>query len=91
VNLHDIDELGEDQEYQLFFTNDLSGSVASGDVEVAVGLDQRTNDSFYMPIREEFQIFEDDNLHRQRRAGFYGWGEWGFGVLDPRRILLLSL
>jgi hypothetical protein len=91
VNLHDLDELGEDQEYQLFFTSDLSGSLASGDVELVVGLDQRTTDSFVMPVREGVQIYEDDNLHRQRRAGFYGWAEHGFGVLDNRRVLLGSL
>jgi hypothetical protein len=91
VNLHDIDELGESQEYQLFFTNDLSGSMASGDVEIVVGLDQRSTDSFVMPIREEIQVWEDDTLHRQRRAGVYGWGEMGFGVLDNRRIILGSL
>jgi hypothetical protein len=91
VNLHDIDELGEDQEYQLFFTNDLSGSVASGDVEIVVGLDQRTSDSFVMPVREDVKVWEDDNLHRQRRAGVYGWGEFGFGILDNRRIILGSL
>jgi hypothetical protein len=91
VNLHDLDELGEDQEYQLFFTSDLSGSLASGDVELVVGLDQRTSDSFVMPVREGVQIYEDDNLHRQRRAGFYGWAEHGFGVLDNRRVLLGSL
>lgn len=91
VNLHDLDELGEDQEYQLFFTSDLSGSLASGDVELVVGLDQRTQDSFVMPVREGVQIYEDDNLHRERRAGFYGWAEHGFGVLDNRRVLLGSL
>jgi len=91
VNLHDIDELGEDQEYQLFFENDLGGSMASNDVEIVVGLDQRTSDSFVMPVREAIQVWEDDTLHRQRRAGVYGWGEHGFGILDNRRIILGSL
>ena len=91
VNLHDVDELGEDQEYQLFFANDLSGSMASADVEIVVGLDQRTSDSFVMPVREAINVWEDETLHRQRRAGVYGWGEHGFGVLDNRRIILASL
>jgi hypothetical protein len=91
VNLHDIDELGEDQEYQLFFENELGGSVASGDVELVLGLDQGKSDSFVMPVREDVQIFEDENLHRQRRAGFYGWTERGFGVLDNRRVIVGSL
>ena len=91
VNLHDIDELGEGQEYELFFENQLSGSLAASDVELVVGLDLRKNDSFIMPIRQEGQIFEDDTLHRQKRAGFYGWAEQGFAVLDNRRVILGSL
>lgn len=91
VNLHDIDELGEGQEYELFYENVLNGSLPTGDVELVVGLDLRKRDSFIMPIREQVQIFEDDTLHRQKRAGFYGWAEQGFAVLDNRRVLLGSL
>lgn len=91
VNLHDLDELGEGQEYQLYFENDLSGSLAASDAELVVGLDLRKRDSFIMPVREQVQIFEDDTLHRQKRAGFYGWAEQGFAVLDNRRVLLGSL
>lgn len=91
VNLHVLDELGEGQEYQLFYDNELSGSLPGGDVELVVGLDQRRNDSFVMPVREQVQIFEDDNLHRQKRAGLYGCAEQGFAVLDNRRVVLGSL
>ena len=90
VNLHDMDELGEGQEYQNFFLNDLGGSLAASDVELVVGLDQSSNDSFVMPVREELRVFEDPALHRQQRAGFYGWAELGFGVLDNRRVILGS-
>ena len=90
VNLHDLDELGDGQEYQLFYENVLSGSMGS-DNEIVVGLDLRKRDSFIMPVRQEVQIFEDDTLHRQKRAGFYGWAEQGFAVLDNRRVLLGSL
>jgi hypothetical protein len=88
VNLHDMDELGADQEYQLFYKNQLSGTFTGSDVELVVGLDQSSNDSFIMPVKQDVQIFEDDALHRQQRAGFYGWAEIGFAVLDNRRILL---
>lgn len=91
VNLHDLDELGEGQEYQLFYSNVLGASLPSDDVELVVGLDLRKRDSFIMPIREEVQIYEDDTLHRQKRAGYYGWAEQGFAVLDNRRVLLGSL
>jgi len=97
VNLHDLDELGEGQEYQSFFTSDLSGNVAqsggghsANDVELVVGLDQSSNDSFVMPVKEQLQVYEDPTLHRQQRAGYYGWSELGFGVLDNRRIILGS-
>ena len=90
VNLHDMDELGESQEYQNFYTNQLAASLKGSDPELIVGLDLSANDSFIMPIKQDVQIFEDDALHRQQRAGFYGWAELGFAVLDNRRILLGS-
>ena len=91
VNLHDIDELGVGQEYQNFYKSELSGSLQASDVELVVGLDLSSNDSFVRPVRENVQVFEDDNLHRQRRAGFYGFAEHGFAVLDNRRVILGSL
>ena len=90
VNLNDMDELGEDQEYQRFFSNQLGGAVQTSDKELVVGLDLSANDSFIMPIKQDIQIFEDDALHRHQRAGFYGWAEIGFAVLDNRRTLLGS-
>lgn len=91
VNLHDIDELGEGQEYNDYFVTTLGGSIDAGDVEIVVGLDLSKNDSFVMPIREEITIFPDDVLHRQQRAGLYAWSEQGCAVLDNRRVLLGSL
>ena len=88
VNLHTLDELGEGQEYQNFYTVDLSGTMPAGKNEILVGLDLRNNDSFVMPVRAPVQVFEDEALHRQRRAGMYGWAEHGFAALDPRRVLL---
>ena len=91
VNLHDLDELGVGQQYQLFYSSTLGAALPSGDTEIVVGLDLRKRDSFIMPIRQEVQIFEDETLHRQKRAGFYGWAELGFAVLDNRRVLVGSL
>ena len=90
VNLHELDELGEGQEYQTFFTGSLSGAVQASDLELVVGLDQSSNDSFVMPVRQTLEVYEDPTLHRQQRAGFYGWAEIGFGVLDNRRVILGS-
>jgi len=90
INLHDLDELGEGQEYQTFFTSDLGGATQASDTEIVVGLDQANSDSFVMPVKQELQVFEDPTLHRQQRAGYYGFAELGFGVLDNRRIILGS-
>jgi hypothetical protein len=91
VNLTDLDELGEGQEYQNFYDNELSGSLPSGDVELVVGLDLANRDSFVMPVVQEVEIFEDEALHRQRKAGFYGEAELGIGVLSGTRVLLGAL
>jgi hypothetical protein len=90
VRLHDLDELGEGQNYQSFFTTDLGGAVQASDLELVVGLDQSMTDSFVMPVKEQLQVFEDPTLHRQQRAGYYGFAELGFGVLDNRRVILGS-
>jgi hypothetical protein len=91
VNLNDLDELGEGQQYQLFYVKVLNGTLPPDKAELVVGLDLRKRDSFIMPIREQVQIFEDETLHRQKRAGFYGWAEQGFAVLDNRRVILGAL
>ena len=88
VNLHTLDELGVSQEYQNFYTGDLSGSFPGSKTELVVGLDLRNRDSFVMPVRAPVEVFEDDTLHRQRRAGLYGWAEHGFAALDTIRVVL---
>lgn len=90
VNLHDIYELGEGQEYQNFFTNQLGGALAAGDLELGIGLDLEHSDSFVMPVRQDIEIFEDGLMHRQRRTGLYGWGEFGWLAADNRRVILFS-
>ena len=87
VNLHDLFELGDNQEYQNYFTSDLGGSIATGDVEVVICLEQASSDSFVMPVKKDVEVYEDEALHRHQRQGYYGWAEIGFGVLDNRRVL----
>lgn len=89
VNMHDIDELGAGQEYQNFFTGQLTGNLASGDVELVVGID-KTRRNFYMPVKEQMQMFPDPSLHREQREGVYGWMELGFFLPDNRDIILGS-
>jgi hypothetical protein len=91
VRLHALDELGEGQEYQTYYTATLGGTLASTDVELLIGLDLSKNDSFVMPVVETVQVFDDDSLHRRRRHGIYGWASHGFAILDNRRVILASL
>lgn len=90
--LHFMTEFGVGQEYQNYLATTLGRSVAGADptdVQFCVGLDKSTNDSFVQPIRQELQTFEaGPEMHRQQRAGVYGWMEHGFAVLDNRRLLL---
>lgn len=87
VNLVDIFELGDGQEYQNYFVSDLGGSLQGSDVELVVGLDRSANDSFVMPVKSTVEVWEDEALHRHQRQGYYGWAELGFAVLDNRRVL----
>jgi hypothetical protein len=90
VRLHELLELGEGpQAFQSYFTQ-LGGALAATDLELVIGLDLSNPNVFVNPVRQEIEVFEDETLHRQRRAGFYGWGEHGFGVLDNRRVILGS-
>lgn len=96
VNIVPLDELGEGQEYQTYYqqtiaTGAANNGMAAGDLEIAIGLDLSSNDSFVMPVREELQVFEDETLHRERRQGYYAWMSAGFAVLNNQRVLLGSL
>jgi hypothetical protein len=90
--LHFMTEMGVGQEYQLYLATVLGRSVTAVDAldeEFCIGLDLSTNDSFVSPIRQELQTFEaGPEMHRQQRAGVYGWMEHGFAVLDNRRGIL---
>lgn len=91
VVLHDLIELGVGQEFQLYYTGSLAGTMPVDKVEIVVGMDLFNRDSFVSPLRVadgELEIYEDITLHRQQRAGLYGWKGSGFAVLDNRRLLL---
>lgn len=90
VNMHDLFEFGDEQEYQQYFVTDLGGSLGASDTELIIGLDLNSNDSFIMPIKKPVEVFEDETLHRHQRQGYYGWSEVGFGVLDSRRVIAAS-
>jgi hypothetical protein len=88
VNFHDLDELGVGQEYQLYYTSTLTGSLAGSDEELVIGLDLTQPDkSFIHPVSQKIEITEDENLHRHGLVGFYGSMEGGWACLDVRYIL----
>lgn len=88
VNLHPLREFGANQEYQNFYVNKLAGNLATSDVELVIGVDMKNQDSFVMPIRSEPTVFPDSvNLHRRGEDGYYTRAEFGFAVLDNRRVL----
>lgn len=92
VNLHDIDELGESQEYQNYFTNDLGGSLPAGDLELMIGLDLSpgNNDSFMNPYRADITVKPNPMLEYEDRFGFVSSENYGYCALDERRVILLS-
>ena len=87
VDLHEMTEMGVGQLIQNYYLQ-LGGTIPAGRQEIVLGLDLSNPDVFVMPIRQPIEIFEDETLHRQRRAGFYGWGEHGFSILDNRRVII---
>lgn len=89
VNIHPMVEFGEDQPYQDYFVNKLSGDLGT-DVELVVGIDMTNRRDFVNPIREDVQIFSDPNFHRRQAISYYGWMESGYAVLDNRSIILGS-
>jgi hypothetical protein len=66
---------------------DENGSLVTAGETQIYGFDQ-SDVSLLMMIRQEYQAFDDPNLHRRQRQGFYGWAKLGFACLDARFIAL---
>jgi len=56
-----------------------------GETQV-LGFDLTGNDSLVMPIRKEFEAYDDPTLLRVQKQGFFGWAELGFACLDSRML-----
>lgn len=67
---------------------DSNGNITTAGETQIWGFDMTANDSLVMPIREEFQTWEDPTLHRRQKQGIYGWENVGFGALDSRMMCL---
>ena len=62
------------------------GTVSTlGETQV-LGFDMSVNDSLVMPIRKEYEAYDDPTLLRVQKQGFFGWAELGFACLDPRML-----
>lgn len=87
VNLHDLDELGANQEYQAYWQNTLGGTFTGGDLELVIGLDLSRSLSFLMPVEREWETLEDPQYLRQLKQSFFGWMRLGFASLSNAVIL----
>lgn len=98
VTLMDVDEFGESQSYQNYYVNTLSGSMTLGGYtksEICIGLDLMNKDSFVSPWRvqpngQEIELIPDVTLLIQNREGYAARREYGIGLLDSRRVLLMA-
>jgi hypothetical protein len=62
------------------------GTVSTlGETQV-IGFDLGANDSLVMPVRKQYEAYDDPTLLRSQKAGFFGWEEIGFACLDPRML-----
>lgn len=91
VNLHDIDEFGDNQEYQLYYENDLGGAIPAGDSEIVLGLDLTANNRKPVRmVRKNLELFDDPAVHRRGEMSMYGWMSGGWLVQDGRVVLVGS-
>jgi hypothetical protein len=62
------------------------GTVSTlGETQI-IGFDLSVNDSLVMPIRKEYEAYDDPTLLRVQKQGFFGWEEIGLACLDPRML-----
>ncbi len=97
--LVDLDEFGVGQEYQNYFDDILGGTIPGSKNEIALGLDlvRGMQESFVMPWLKQdngqFFEFHDDSaaMLRENRAGYYGVGRMGCGVLNNVFVILAGI
>jgi len=65
---------------------DSDGQISTAGETQVWGFDMSSNDSLVMPIKQQFEVYEDPTLHRRQKQGFYGWEIVGFACLDSRML-----
>jgi len=67
---------------------DANGAVTDPGETQIYGFDMTSNDSLVMPVKQELKFWDDPDLHRHQKQGFYGWEQIGLAVLDSRMITM---
>lgn len=85
--------LDSSDSYNSYTATNPNKTDANGDVDVLgetqiYGFDLVTDNTLVMPIKKEYEPYEDPTLHRHQKAGFYGWAELGFACLDSRMLAM---
>ncbi len=62
------------------------GTVSTMGETQIYGFDMTVNDSLVMPVRKQYEAWEDATLLRSQKAGFFGWTEYGMACLDSRML-----
>ena len=88
VTLHDLDELGVGQEFQLYFTNTLGGSNPSDKQEIVVGLERTHNGLGCISNIEELANGRAITPQRDRLASFLGVCKFFYQCRDYMRPVL---
>jgi len=81
------------EDYNAYHLDNPNVTAADGTVSTLgetqiIGFDLSVNDSLVMPIRQQFESFDDPSLLRSQKAGFFGWEEIGFACLDSRMLAI---
>jgi hypothetical protein len=66
---------------------DINGNLLQAGETQVYGFD-RSDVALVMPVKEEFQAFEDPNLLRRQKQGFFGWQTFGMACIDSRFICM---
>ena len=67
---------------------DTDGQVTQlGETQI-YGFDLSVNDSLVMPIKKEYEAWDDPTLLRRQKIGFFGYETFGIACLDPRMMCM---
>ena len=80
---------GDFNDYSITHGNvlDANGNLTTAGETQIFGFDT-TDISLVMPVKQEYQAFDDPALHRKQKQGFYGWAEFGMACLDARFLCM---